>query len=371
MDFEKNVKNYEKRLVAEGALKAVAVGLIVGFSANMIYAVTGWMLDIKNIWLGFVLFAVASAATALAVYFLKYRPHEKSVARRIDALGLQERIITMQELQKETTFIAQKQRDDALKALASVNAGLIRITVSVGLIIALAGSFLLSGGATTVLALSSAGIIKSGREIIKDSLGDEDGAEFEVVYEVEGEGEIDGEDFQIVEKGESAAPVVAVPADGWIFVGWDDGLESDYRQDTNITSDKVVVAMFEEVELDGMPIGTPGEDGPGAPGEGEGEGDGNDPNSHGGKGNGGKDGKSDGESDGESDQAGGESPGHGRGDYASNYQPNNQIIDGKTYYGGTTYEEYYGDAMDYISQNGEMPDELKEIISDYYDTIEQ
>ena len=49
----------------------------------------------------------------------------------------------------------------------------------------------------------------------------------------------------------------------------------------------------------------------------------------------------------------------------------NQVIDGNTYYGGSTFENAYQEAQEEMEENGEIPDELKDIIEDYYNSIKK
>ncbi len=56
-------------------------------------------------------------------------------------------------------------------------------------------------------------------------------------------------DTQYVLHGEDALPVIARPKEGYEFVRWSDGVETATRQDTNITADLHVYAIFK-------PIGT-------------------------------------------------------------------------------------------------------------------
>lgn len=67
-----------------------------------------------------------------------------------------------------------------------------------------------------------------------------------IVYDVDGNGTIEGESQQEIEIGASASTVVAVADPGWIFIGWDDGYAYPSRTDTNVTVNMTYVAIFAE-----------------------------------------------------------------------------------------------------------------------------
>ena len=421
-------KKYRSRVVKEGILKAVVCGLIVGFAVLIVTALAFWFAGVPwGLWLSIALFAAATGASVPAFYFLKFKPTAKAIAKRIDQLGLEERIITMMELEKDESFIAMKQREDALAAMKKADHMLIKVVVTTALVVAVSVTGAFGVGAGTVSALYTAGVIPSGMDLLhqvtaKDpgtytvsySISDGQGSILdwttnEVLYtsieesadetpeETPGEGtqggaaataadisasdssddtsgsaESDTSDTSdtsgsaesgdsgetgeeevknvfTLQEGENCIPVIAEPADGWVFVQWSDGLRDPYRYDLAVSEDIEVTALFEELDESADQEGQPGT------GEGEGE-------------------EGEGEDDGapveegmESDSVGGDPGGSGanggRDDSAQ------QIENGDTYY-GDKYDEAYEDAMDKLVQDDSIPDWLKEIISDYYDAIQ-
>ena len=63
----------------------------------------------------------------------------------------------------------------------------------------------------------------------------------------ENAGYISGPQFQSPFPGKDAFPVKAVPNDGYVFVGWSDGVQTPNRTDTNVQSDASIVACFEKM----------------------------------------------------------------------------------------------------------------------------
>ena len=187
----------------------------------------------------------------------------------------------MTELEGDESFIAVAQRNDTIKAMKTINAELLKFAVSAALIVGVAVSGLCAGGVTTAVAMTN----KTADEVLGDA-----GqvimpkAQYEFTYEVEGEGYIEGDIFQVVYEGDATDEVVAVAFDGWVFSKWSDGVEDPYRSDANVVADTFVVAIFEQIE-EGEGEGEPGEgEGEGSeadraedePGEGEGEGESSD-----------------------------------------------------------------------------------------------
>ena len=126
-------KKYYSRLAKEGFLKALVCGLIIGFSLLLISAAVFWLADIERFWLCIVLWAVATATATPIFYFKAFRPTIKAIAKRVDELGLEERILTMTELEKDDSYIAMRQREDAKAALKTIDAKRLKFAISIPL----------------------------------------------------------------------------------------------------------------------------------------------------------------------------------------------------------------------------------------------
>ncbi len=333
MDSKTILKNYYSRLAKESFIKSLMWGLLIGFSMLLISAAVCWFVAFKGIWLCIVLFAVATAGATPILYYKVFKPTVKKTAKRTDALGLEERLLTMTELEGDNSYIAKRQKEDALAALKKVSSKLIKFAIPVHLIVTLAIVAVFGTGMTTAAAL------REVEEEVKP--------QYSISYRIQGSGSIQGEVSQEVEEGESTIPVMAMPDEHWVFVGWSDGYADPYRLDTEISDDIEVYALFEEMDqpenLDEDPNDNDGE------GEGElGEGEGN------------------------PFQLPDEKPGDENEDEKEGggaYEDKNQIIDGETYYGDSNFDNAYDDAMDDLSGDNDMSDDLKGIIQDYYDTI--
>ena len=151
--------------------------------------------------------------------------------------------------------------------------------------------------------------------------------------DIEG-GYVEGELFQVVEEGQSGTPVMAVAEEGWAFYEWSDGNTDPYRIDEEVTENITVVAVFIEL-MDAGDTGGVGGDEPGDLPADLGQ--------------------------------GGDSPGKGPG-AGGEYKPTNQVIDGQTYY-GKIYGVELEDVLAILSQDTEMPEELKLLIANDFETI--
>ena len=367
---------HRRRLVGEGILRSLLFGLAIGFGVNFAVALFAWIFSFGSILLP-ILSGVGSAIiSGLLIYFLKLRPNEKETAKRVDRLGLEERMITMLELKDDDSYIASLQRENARKTASEIQNRKIHIRIPRVLVALAITAAILGSSMTTVAGLAANNVIPGGDEIIPDPFV----TLIPVTYMVEEGGEIIGEAEQLIIPGESTSPVVASPEDGWVFVGWDDGVKALERYETNVQTELVIIAVFENIFEDGED-GEP-TDGDGKPGSGE-EGDSAEDLPEGGsadaesenqggqgdKGDGsGSDGNNDG-GQGSTNEEGGEGKGDGKGQGAGGkWEESNQIKDGNTYY-RDQLESYYQQALEIFEENGEIPPELREFFETYFDSI--
>lgn len=404
-------KKYYKKIGRESILKALLCGLTIGFSLMFVCIAASWLAGFKaGIYIGLGLFVAATAIATPLFYTFRFRPTTKKIAQRIDTLGLEERILTMAELENDDSFIAMKQREDAMNAMKSVSSEMLKIAVSVPLIAAVAISATLGTGMTVAAAVAPDG----GKHFV-DGLKEKH--TYEITYTVEGKGwvidftkkenaaliaamkerarqrEIDKangkevtedetlpdtfrtrlgivytaidetaqatmvldganyEDttytFEVTEGDEFGVKLMALPQKGYVFVGWSDGVTSPYREDMEVTATKTVTATFEKVT--DLLNGEKGE----GQGQGEEAGDEDSGNSNS-SGNG-------------SDGAGNPNTGNSGGEGAK-ASPANQVINGKTYY-GDVFEDAYREMLERMKNNNSLSEAEKKAISDYLDSI--
>lgn len=376
---EKTFKKYYSRIAFEGIVKSFFLALVLGFGIAFVFSLVSWFFGYDaGLFLSIGLAVGITIIGTIIIYFAKFRPTTKDIARRVDRLGLEERLITMVEFEKDESYIAMRQREDAKRCMDEVNAERIKLALSRGVVILAIVAVLMGSGMTVAVGLAKEGIIPSGEELITG----QDPAQKDMVtisYLIEEGGEIVGDgpqvEEQILEKGQDAYPVTAVAMDGWVFDGWSDGQTNPTRQDLNVQKNRQIYALFAFIE-EGDGGDEPGEDGgasDGSDSESAGDEPGEGDSSDSSQGDMGENGENSG------DKGEGESSDSGQGDdqegdggasdgAGGRWEDKNFIIDGKTYY-GDELETYYEMAMDIIASGGELPEELKAFIEKYYDSI--
>lgn len=342
------LKNYKSRLAKEGWLKAALCGMSVGFSADILCATAFWVFGIKLFWICILVFAAVTAIATTLFYFCRFKSSRRQVASRVDMLGLEERILTMTQFENDDSYMARRQREDAMNALKTVNASFVKLAVSASMVVACCVTLVLGIGATTASALSSKSLIT----MIQENKTEPTSGVFHLIYGVKGDvgGRVDGELEQTVNEGESGKIIQAVADDGYVFVGWTDGHEDATRTDTEVSRDIVVNAIFIEIESDEEEDIVEEEKREGNPGNKGNNGAPQSPESP-------KDGSADGNGSGDGAGAGA--------DAASN-----QVIDGSTYYG----DEYSGslsDAQDSMNSDSNLSGDEKGVIGDYFHNIQK
>lgn len=412
MDIKKGsvFKSFYNKLAIEGILKSIMLSSVFSLVVVFITSAVLWFYNINALWIAIAIYFGVTAALSVLFYFRKFRPTTISMAKRIDSLGLEERILTMSELENDDSYIAMKQREDAIGALKKVNAKEIKFGFRTSLIVVLCVSFCLSCGMTTVNVLGATGKLPSGEDII-DEIVNPNERYYTVKYIpinydfykktkvlVETDiGMIDGNEEQIIARGESGEAVVATADPDYMFYGWSgttEGVERRevgvYVDDSMLDEDKKVAFVTKDELIDSyyyeqngwFIVKSPesgeitiyvfaffGEMGTG---DGEGGGDGGDapqeegeqmpsddnPDNEDQNNNSGDNDKSDNDKTG--DDGGGEG---GKSD-----KDNDKIIDGSQDYHDRK-DEYLKEYEERKANGEDIPDWLQKIIDNYYDLL--
>ena len=253
--FQKHFAKLRSEALIRSLLAALVIGFVVGFAA----AIVTWIVNVNAFWVPMVAIVAATAISTPIFYIKKYRPTAIRSARRIDRLGLEERLITMVEYQQDESCMAAKQREDAKQKLAELETTELKLRVPRNTLATLAVSGVFGIGMTVVTTLAALGLLPTGLDLWEDMYPEDPIKYVSVTYEVYEGGYIDGEADQLIPMGSNASGVVAVADDGWQFDGWIDGHTKPDRTDSNVEEDVVYVAIF--VPLDGQPSeGDPSEE---------------------------------------------------------------------------------------------------------------
>ena len=333
---------HKAKLRLEAIVKSALCGLAIGFGATFVTALVTWFLPISGLWTSLAVFAAVTLASSVVIYCARFKPTDVRNARRLDGLGLYERMVTMVEYANDDSYMAQVQREDAKRVLASVSTRKIKITVSRAVAVSVVIFTVLGLGMTTVSALSDYGILPGGDEVIESLLADAHRVSYSVIYEAKTGGTIKGNSNQLILEGTDTEPVTAVPNDGYMFVRWNDGITTPTRYESGVTEDATYYAVFVALDenADGEIDYDSGDGDPYAPSK--------TPT--------GDEGDEEGDPTGEPNDI---LEGGGK------YEPNNQVINGSTFY-REVLELYKADAEDRLQDEySDLPEELKELIEKY------
>lgn len=341
---------YYRKFRTEAVLKSLLMGLRVGFAVAFAVALITWFTPINGLWITVAALVAVTAVTTPICYHTRFQPTVKQNARRLDSLGLEERLITMVQYRDDPSYMAQRQRQDAQQALEAVEVEQVRIQIRQKTWITTAVFAVLSIAMIAVSALSAFGLLPSGNELVEELLPDEPEVWIAVTYFVEEGGYIEGQAEQLVLQGENADTVMAVADDGYSFVGWDDGSNNPTRTEFEVQQELTYTAIF-------------------APIDGEGDGDGDGDGDTGDEGGDEPGDAQEGDQEGDGPPSDGESESENVGEGSGKYDEWNQIIDGEKYY-REFLESYKERLLEQLEKKGDqLTDEERAIIEAYINLV--
>lgn len=238
------------KIFIEALFNSVLCGLIVGFIAGFIMALVAWFTILETLLLSIIVTAGVTVVSSIIFYFMRFRPTVIRSARRIDSVGLEERLVTMVEYEKDTSPIASIQREDAKKALNALSSAAIALRVAAKTLVCLAVSCGLCLVMITLGILADKGIIWGGDDIIDALTPEEQIVYVSVSYEAEDGGNIEGEADQLIPIGDKTTVIEAIAEEGYQFYEWDDGYDKPVRYEKNVTEDKIFIAFFVPLDAD-------------------------------------------------------------------------------------------------------------------------
>ena len=393
IEFKKKAK---KQNIIKAGLCSVAISLLF----NIPFLIAFWIMDYKYkfiICAG--IFIIGISVLFPVLYLKKFKYTEIQLAKRIDDLGLEERVLTMIELKDSNSFIAKKQKEDTLNVLKTVEANDLKgkykkqsflsifSTVLASLVIALSLMFpnikeiiIAHGEPKYTIEVSAEGlgfvidyskyenqslinaVSKKQEQDEIDKINNKEIVElkqfptafsnrisvnYRCFEDIDATMVLDGANFEDISyriKSDETHILMALPYKGYVFIGWSDGCVSPFREIDNYSTD--LIALFDEVS-------SVGEDLPDKQKE---------------------PGDKDGSDGGESDGIGPEGNGTGKTNNDNNWgdgakgSPANQVINGETYY-GDIFNQSYQEAVERIKNDTNLTDAQKKAITDYFESI--
>jgi hypothetical protein len=393
IEFKKKAK---KQNIIKAGLCSVAISLLF----NIPFLIAFWIMDYKYkfiICTG--IFIIGISVLFPVLYFKKFKYTEIQLAKRIDDLGLEERVLTMIELKDNNSFIAKKQKEDTLNVLKTVEANDLKgkyrkqsflsifSTALASLVITLSLMFpniretiIAHGEPKYTIEVSAEGlgfvidyskyenqslinaVSKKQEQDQIDKINNKEIVElkqfptafsnrisvnYRCFEDIDATMVLDGANFADVSyriESDETHILMALPYKGYVFIGWSDGCVSPFREIDNYSTD--LIALFDEVSSVGEDLPDKQEE----PGD--------------------KDGSDGGESDG----IGPEGNGTGKTNNDDNWgdgakgSPANQVINGETYY-GDIFNQSYQEAVERIKNDTNLTDAQKKAITDYFESI--
>ena len=133
MNVNNALRPFIRRLRLEAALKATATGLMLGVAAGFFLLIAAhlWMQPDFPYREWACIVVLISLIAAVLVYMVWTRPTPEQAAKRIDRLGLQEKVSTMVNYHKSDAYLHRVQREDAMQALSACSPKQIRIKLPV------------------------------------------------------------------------------------------------------------------------------------------------------------------------------------------------------------------------------------------------
>lgn len=295
MTYSQAYRAHHSRMVKESIVKSAILSFLVGLSAAIIIAVSTMFIDFNGLWIALGACFGLTAAIMPVLYFVKFRPSEKSVAERLDRMGFDERMVTMMELAGNDSVMAQIQRNDAQSVIAaaaeknggapgSLSAAQKRAAVGLTTKNIIIGSIVL---AIAIVSLVLTGLppkqvkglfVPPTMYSIKIGAGDYG------YLVIESNGYVYNDKYSAfynmsIKEGGSSEKVVVTARDdiittetdaetgekydvrhAYMFVGWSDGYYDKYnaasRYEENVRNGNKVNALYEEIELEkDIPVG--------------------------------------------------------------------------------------------------------------------
>ncbi len=167
------LEQYKGKIVKESLIKSLIIGGIAGFAVIAIISIISFVTKENLLLLAVILGVVTTVITTIVLFKTLYKTSINVIARRVDNLGLEERLITMLEYQDDDSVMASIQRDDTKVVLEKVEPASLKMKFVKWPIIACAIAFLLSTNlvvGSTVVAVKEAN--KEPEQVLPEEIVD-------------------------------------------------------------------------------------------------------------------------------------------------------------------------------------------------------
>lgn len=323
-------KKYEKRIYIEHAFQALFFNAIIAALLMILVSLVVYFVDSKLFYLPIVIF-FATLTIGTTITMIVRRPSNQEIARRIDAIGLNQQATTMLEFINDNSDIAKMQRERVKKLLLERSHKEIKITLNRKYWITAIVLSVIAVISVSLVGVSKFNGIPQYHDIQKRRMTKV--VERKVIYEAEDGGRILGKLEQEIK--DIGKPVYAIPNKGYFFIGWSDGETNPYRVDNSVKGTIKLKAMFRKFKVDETDIEVRDKKIP--------------------------------QPEYEEQNFEGDKPSH-IGGGSGKYEEINQIIDGKTYY-RDVLAKYSKQELRALANDKSLPVEIRKLIEEYFKII--
>ena len=145
MNVNEQIKKYKQKIYFNSIINSLVYGLISGLIISLVVTIILYCFKVKNIVISLSVFGLCLIIFSILAYFRYFKVTKESIARKLDSLGLDERVITMVEYQEENSELITLQRNDTIEKLQNVSTRDIKIQVKkIALILLLVLMFVFS-----------------------------------------------------------------------------------------------------------------------------------------------------------------------------------------------------------------------------------
>ena len=102
MNAKKHFQKHYSKLRWEAILRSFVWGLIIGLGCCFVSLAVLWFTSLNGIFWSTVALVAVTILLSVILYFAKFRPTVKGSAKRIDSLGLEERLVTWSSFKTKT-----------------------------------------------------------------------------------------------------------------------------------------------------------------------------------------------------------------------------------------------------------------------------
>ena len=118
MSIKDILKPFKRRLMAEAWIRSAVLGAMIAAAVAVVLGGVHWFLPQTITGTGILIaFAVVFVLGTVLSLWLLYRPTERDTARRLDSLGMDERVETMLEYEHSVSPAARLQREETMTRL--------------------------------------------------------------------------------------------------------------------------------------------------------------------------------------------------------------------------------------------------------------